>query len=113
MSKSQSAGSKETEAQTRKRRIDGKLEAEGWKVVRHDASLPLSAYDRCAIIEYPTDNGPADYALCLNGAIHGVVEAKKVAVGPQNVLTQAERYSRGVSDSPFNFAGFRVPFLYS
>ncbi len=27
--------------------------------------------------------------------------------------TQAERYSRGMTDSPFNFGGFRVPFLYS
>jgi type I restriction enzyme R subunit len=29
------------------------------------------------------------------------------------VLTQAERYARGLADSPFNFGGFRVPFLYS
>jgi type I restriction enzyme R subunit len=42
-----------------------------------------------------------------------VVEAKKVTLGPQNVLIQAERYARGVKDSPFNFAGFHVPFLYS
>lgn len=29
------------------------------------------------------------------------------------MLTQAERYARGVVRSPFNFDGFRVPFLYS
>jgi len=29
------------------------------------------------------------------------------------VLTQAERYARGVADSPFDFRGLRVPFLYS
>src|SRR5262249_21763402 len=29
------------------------------------------------------------------------------------VLTQAERYSKGVSTSPFDFRGYRVPFLYS
>ena len=40
-------------------------------------------------------------------------EAKKLTLGPQNVLTQAERYARGVRKSPFNFEGFRVPFLYS
>jgi type I restriction enzyme R subunit len=42
-----------------------------------------------------------------------VVEAKKVTLGPQNVLIQAERYARGVTGSPFDFAGFHVPFLYS
>ena len=61
----------------------------------------------------PTDNGPADYALCVDGRIVGIVEAKKLTLGPQNVLTQAERYSRGATDNPFNFDGRHVPFLYS
>src|SRR5208282_4488624 len=43
----------------------------------------------------------------------GIVEAKKLSLGPQNVLTQAERYSKGVADSQFDFRGYRVPFLYS
>ena len=38
---------------------------------------------------------------------------QKVTVGPQNVLTQAERYSRGARDTEFDFDGFRVPFVYS
>lgn len=42
-----------------------------------------------------------------------MVEAKKLSLGPQNVLTQAERYSKGLLASRFNFRGFRVPFLYS
>ena len=42
-----------------------------------------------------------------------MVEAKKLSLGPQNVLTQAERYSRGLMISPFDFRGYRVPFLYS
>src|SRR5207247_2586024 len=57
--------------------------------------------------------GPADYALCLDGRILGVVEAKKITLGPQEVLTQAERYSRGATDNPMDFDGYRVPFLYS
>ncbi|MEP7219670.1 MAG: DEAD/DEAH box helicase family protein, partial [Bacteroidota bacterium] len=105
--------STESEAQTRKRRIDGKLVAAGWKIVPFDAGKPLAAYDHCAIEEYPTANGPADYALCIGGEIFGIVEAKKVTVGAQNVLTQAERYSRGVTGSAMNFDGFRVPFLYA
>ncbi|MFZ1958781.1 MAG: type I restriction-modification enzyme R subunit C-terminal domain-containing protein, partial [Methanoregula sp.] len=53
------------------------------------------------------------YALCLEGKIVAVIEAKKLTLGPQNVLTQAERYAQGISKSPFNFSGFRAPFLYS
>ena len=34
-------------------------------------------------------------------------------MGPQEVLRQAERYSRGMMKSPFDFRGYRVPFLYS
>ena len=77
------------------------------------SGVPLAKLDRCAIEEYPTESGPADYALCADGRILGIVEAKKLTLGPQNVLSQAERYSRGIAESPFNFNGFRVPFLYS
>ncbi len=102
-----------TERQTRKQRIDPLLRAAGWDVVPYREGTPLSQYTRSAIEEYPTANGPADYALVLDGVILGIVEAKKLTLGPQNVLTQAERYAAGVSGSPFNFNGLKVPFLYS
>lgn len=103
----------ESEWLTRKTLIDPKLRAAGWRIVAFDDGKPLSSYDRCAIEEYQTDNGPADYALCVGGRILGIVEAKKLTLGPQNVLTQAERYSRGTSANPLSFHGYRVPFLYS
>jgi len=103
----------ESERRTRKQRIDPQLQDRGWAIAPYDESRPLSWYQNCAIEEYPTANGPADYALCVDGAILGVIEAKKVTLGPQNVLTQAQRYSRGVVNSPLNFDGHRVPFLYS
>ncbi|MDD5141807.1 DEAD/DEAH box helicase family protein [Methanoregula sp.] len=103
----------EREAATRKKRIDPLLKAANWKVIRYENGMNLSQYNKCALEEYPTDNGPADYALCLDGKIVAVVEAKKVSLGPQNVLTQAERYAEGIKGSPFNFSGFRVPFIYS
>jgi type I restriction enzyme R subunit len=37
---------------------------------------------------------PADYALCVDGHVVGIVEAKKLNLGPQDVLMQAERYVR-------------------
>jgi type I restriction enzyme R subunit len=103
----------ETERRTRKARIDPKLKASGWEITRFDPARPLSKYRHHAVEEYPTANGPADYALITGGQLVGVVEAKKVTLGPQNVLTQAERYSKGVDGGSFNFNGYRVPFLYS
>jgi type I restriction enzyme R subunit len=103
----------ENEWLTRKRRIDPKLRAQGWEIVLFDPATDLSAYRAHAIEEYPTENGPADYGLVVDGQLLGVVEAKTVTVGPAGVLLQAERYSKGVADSTFNFRGFRVPFLYS
>jgi len=103
----------ESERQTRKERVDPKLHQAGWTIVAFDENRPLSAYRAHAIEEYPTDDGPAVCALVVDGQIVGVVEAKKVSLGPAGVLIQAERYSRGVSNSPFNFRGLRVPFLFS
>ncbi len=103
----------ESEWKTRKRLIDPKLRAAGWNIIRYDPARPFGTGGALAIEEFPTDNGPADYALCVDGRMLGVVEAKKLTIGPQNALTQAERYSRGATASPLNFRGFRVPFLYA
>jgi type I restriction enzyme R subunit len=103
----------ESERRTRKSRIDPKLRSLGWQVVPFDLEVPLRNLNNCAIEEYPTENGPADYAFCVDGQIIGVVEAKKLTLGPQNVLTQAQRYSRGLTSSLLNYDGHRAPFLYS
>ena len=105
--------STESERLTRKRRIDPRLKQWGWEITPFNPARPLSGYRRHAIEEFPTANGPADYALVVDGQLVGVVEAKKVTLGPQNVLTQAERYAKGLDDTPFNFNGYRAPFLYS
>ena len=89
---------------TRKRLVDPKLKAAGWRIVPFKPNASLDSYEGCAIEEFETTNGPADYALCADGKILGIVEAKKLTLGPQSVLTQAERYSKGVTDS---FCGCR------
>ena len=66
-----------------------------------------------AVRELETPNGPADYALCDGGAVQAVVEAKKVTVGPQAVLAQAERYSEAIAQTPKYQDRYGVPFLYS
>ena len=105
--------SKESERETRRKRIDPKLEAVGWNIIPIDTPLKPDKRSTYVIEEYETENGPADYALAVNGIVLGVVEAKKVTLGPQGVLTQAERYAKGITNSPYNYHGFRVPFLYS
>jgi type I restriction enzyme R subunit len=59
----------------------------------------LSDSHHQAIEEFTTDNGPADYALCVSGRILGIVEAKKLSLRPQNVLVQAEERSFGSTTS--------------
>lgn len=105
----------EAEWLTRKKRIDTKLASPelGWKIIPHKESLDLSTLNHHAVTEYPTENGPADYALFVKGKLFGIVEAKKVSIGPQNVLEQAKRYTRGVMDGLGNWDGLKVPFLYS
>jgi type I restriction enzyme R subunit len=103
----------ESERRTRRERIDPMLRASGWTDTAFVPGRALSNYSAHALTEYPTANGPADYALVVDGVLLGIVEAKKITLGPQNVLTQAERYSKGVLDGPINVHGYRVPFLYS
>jgi type I restriction enzyme R subunit len=102
----------EAERATRKQRIDPRLIRAGWSIAPFNpAAQHLTG--RAAIEEYETRNGPADYALCSGGHVRGVVEAKKVSLGPQGVLIQAERYSQGVDQLPRYQGQFGVPFLYS
>lgn len=103
----------ESEKRTRRDRIDPKLRDSDWQVEPFNRAKTLSWYQDTAIEEIPTDNGPADYGLCVDDRLLGIVEAKKLTLGPQNVLTQAERYSRGASSNSLNYDGFHVPFLYS
>jgi type I restriction enzyme, R subunit len=105
----------EPEWKTRRERINTKLTSlpQPWVIMRHRPGLQTSSLVHHAVEEYPTENGPADYALFVQGRLLGIIEAKKVAVGPQNVLEQAKRYSKGATDGAGNWRGFHVPFLYA
>jgi type I restriction enzyme R subunit len=103
----------ESEWQTRKTRIDGALRACGWTIAPYRAERPVPPTGNVAVEEFETRNGPADYALCVDGQLLGIVEAKKLSLGPQNVLIQAERYSKGAADSGLSWGEYHVPFLYA
>jgi type I restriction enzyme R subunit len=103
----------ESERKTRKQRIDPHLKAAGWSVVACSSDDPTSYSSALAVEEFPTSAGPADYALIGDRQVVGVVEAKKLSLGAQGVLVQAERYSNGFDQEPRYQGEFGVPFLYS
>ncbi len=103
----------ESEHITRKTRIDKLLAVANWTVIHFAEELNFHALSNHAVEEFPTENGPADYALFVQGKLLGVIEAKKVATNPQNVLEQAKRYSLGIKTDLGLWNGFGIPFLYS
>ncbi len=56
--------------------IDQRLKKSGW-LIQDMKELNPSAAVGVAVREFPTDTGPVDYALFVNGKPVGVVEAKK------------------------------------
>jgi type I restriction enzyme, R subunit len=103
----------ESEAFNRKRRIDPRLKGANWDIAKFTSEAAAQQLKATAVEEYPTASGPADYALADGGSIRGVVEAKKLTVGPKGVLSQAERYSKGIAQLPKYQGQFAVPFVYS
>lgn len=105
----------ESEKVTRKKRINKRLQSKilNWKVIPWKDGLDVSSLSAHAIEEYPTESGPSDYALFVKGQLLGLIEAKKLSVGAENVLEQAKRYSKGAPKTVGEWRGYKVPFLYS
>ncbi|MCX8056578.1 MAG: DEAD/DEAH box helicase family protein [Ignavibacteria bacterium] len=104
---------KETEWLIRKNKINRALDSTGWTIVPHKEITNSFLLQNHAVEEFPTNNGPADYALFVNGKLLGVIEAKKTEINPQNVLEQAKRYSKGAEITIGLWNEYKVPFLYS
>ena len=105
----------ESEKTTRKNRVDEKLRSSllNWIIIHNDKVKDTSLLNFHAVEEYPTTTGPADYALFVDGKLLGIIEAKKISVGAENVLEQAKRYARGVPNTVGQWREYKVPFLYS
>lgn len=105
----------ESESTTRKKRIDVRLRSSllNWEIIHNDKVKDTSVLEAHAVEEYPTKTGPADYALFVNGKLLGIIEAKKITVGAENVLEQAKRYAKGVKQTIGEWRDYKVPFLYS
>ena len=84
--------------------IDEQLRALGWEadttVLRYASGTRPARGRNLAIAEWPTDSGPADYALFLGTECVGVIEAKRSNKNVSSHIDQAQRYARG-----FHFEG--------
>ncbi len=61
----------ESERETRKKRIDKQLTDAGWKIMDYQEVKEISLLNGIAVEEFPTNNGPADYALIVKGKVFG------------------------------------------
>ena len=77
--------------------IDAKLGQSGW-VIQDFAKVNLTASLGVAVRELPTSTGPVDYALFIDGAPVGVVEAKRDDMG-ENISTVEKQSSRYASST--------------
>jgi type I restriction enzyme R subunit len=114
-----------SEADTRKL-IDEQLAVAGWTVDSARLSFAKGARPQrgqnLAIAEWPTETGPADYALFIGLTPVAIVEAKRKNVDVSAALQQAKRYSRTFRATPEvellaskhpSSTEFRVPFVFS
>jgi type I restriction enzyme R subunit len=109
-----------SEPETR-RIIDAQLREAGWEADSETLSYangtrPVKARN-LAIAEWPTETGPADYALFSGLTCIGVVEAKRKNKDCSSAIEQAKRYSRGMQHASLPdmspWGKYRVPFLFS
>lgn len=109
------------EAATRQM-IDQQLRERGWEANTDELTYASGAGPAkgrgMAIAEWPTESGPADYALFVGLTCVGVVEAKRKRKNVSAAIDQAGRYSSGFYFRIGKAAGgpwdrFRVPFLFA
>lgn len=91
--------------------IDKKLEQAGWTIQDVKRLNPVASIG-VAVREFPTDTGPVDYALFVNGIPVGVIEAKKSDAG-ENITTVEEQSAR-YANSSFKWvkAEYSIRFAY-
>jgi type I restriction enzyme R subunit len=119
----QAAAKVQLDEQATRRRIDEQLRAAGWEVdsevLRYKNGARPQLGKNVAIAEWPTETGPADYALFVGLDVVGVVEAKREAKDVSGAIEQAKRYSRSFElHGDARFVGgpwneYRVPFLFA
>lgn len=100
-----------TPEQKARKIIDEKLLTSGW-IIQDVKRLNPNASVGVAVREFPTDTGPVDYALFINGKPVGVVEAKKSEEGEN--ITTVEGQSSRYANSSFKWikCEYKIRFAY-
>lgn len=102
--------------------IDQQLRDAGWEAdsqdLRFSEGTRPEAARHLAIAEWPTDSGPADYALFIGTECVAVIEAKRRNKDVASAIDQAKRYARGLHAEgggllPAQWGEFRIPFVFS
>ena len=90
------------EAETRAL-IDEQLRQRGWEAdtqnLRYAKGARPARGKAMAIAEWPTTNGPADYALFFGTTCIGLVEAKRKRKNVSAAIDQTGRYAQGFVSS--------------
>ena len=101
----------QTPEQAARDNIDKMLSLAGWRV-QDKNKINFNAGLGIAVREYQTDVGPADYALFVDKAAVGVIEAKPESYGHK--LTQVEDQSGGYAAAKLKWVNNEqpLPFVY-
>jgi type I restriction enzyme R subunit len=90
-----------------RRVIDRMLEQAGW-VIQDTATTNLLAVPGVAVREVTMATGRADYLLYVDGALVGVIEAKREGVSLIGAEQQSDRYAAGLTAGQ-RLAAWRTP----
>jgi len=104
--------------------IDLQLNQAGWEAdsqnLRYAKGSRPQKNKNMAIAEWPTNSGPADYALFIGKTLVGIVEAKKKIKDVAASLNQVQRYSKAAvikDDEVFlkgsSWGDYKIPFMFS
>lgn len=120
MAANEAAGVIDLDEQATRALIDQQLRDRGWEAnsvdLRFGKGVRPVKGRHLAIAEWPTQAGPADYALFVGEVCVGIVEAKRYRKNISAAVDQAERYSKGFSfpgNSRTWDIGFSVPFVFA
>lgn len=102
--------------------IDQQLVEAGWEAdtenLRYTKGARPERNKNKAIAEWPTQSGPADYALFMGLTLIATIEAKKSAKNVYGAIDQAKRYARGIQHLPedvqfTSYGDYRVPLVFA
>ncbi|MBI5930401.1 MAG: type I restriction-modification system endonuclease [Chloroflexi bacterium] len=103
--------------------IDQQLRDRGWETdtekLRYATGARPAKNRYLAIAEWPTDSGPADYALFSGMKCIAIIEAKRQRKNVSAAIDQAERYSRGMhwigGAEPIGgpWGDYQIPFVFA